>query len=546
LTGLSLRHRALIERAREPIVAAVFFVLAVVMTWPLGRVWEPVLPDLNDAHFNVWRLAWVAHQLRTDPTHLFDANIFAPVALTLAYSDAMLLLGIVAAPLIWLGVHAYAVHNLLAIAAFWSAAYGTYRVSFAVSGSVWPSVAGGVIGGFAPYRFGHIAHLELLWTAFIALTALAFIRLFERPCLATSVRLAACVVLQTLCSIYYGVFLAIALVLASVGLLLIRAATLPRLRALAIAGVIALVALAPYARPYVSVSRTVEPRSASEIESFSATPADYLRTARDNLLQFGDSDEVREERSLYPGAIAVALAIVGFAARSRAAWVAGAALAVTFDLSLGTHGIAYPALLRLLPFLDGLRAPSRFAAFFILALAVLAALGLQRLVRVRRIPRWGVAVVLAGMTTEYWAAPITTRSRPTEAPPLYAWLAQQERAIVLELPLPPGPGELWGYENEYQLMSIFHWQPLLNGYSGNAPPQYLDLLTTMKDFPSPASIETLRRRSTKWVVLHQSLVGPSFSALLSGLTASQAFRQVATFHDGQGEAAVLEVLHTGM
>ena len=29
-------------------------------------------------HFSTWRLAWIAHALRTDPRHLFDANIFWP------------------------------------------------------------------------------------------------------------------------------------------------------------------------------------------------------------------------------------------------------------------------------------------------------------------------------------------------------------------------------------------------------------------------------------------------------------------------------------
>ena len=29
-----------------------------------------------DALFGVWRVAWIAHQLRRDPAHLFDANIF--------------------------------------------------------------------------------------------------------------------------------------------------------------------------------------------------------------------------------------------------------------------------------------------------------------------------------------------------------------------------------------------------------------------------------------------------------------------------------------
>ena len=63
------------------------------MTWPLGRVTDVVIPASDDAHFSIWRLAWVAHQLPADPRHLFDANIFYPARGTLALSDAMLLVG---------------------------------------------------------------------------------------------------------------------------------------------------------------------------------------------------------------------------------------------------------------------------------------------------------------------------------------------------------------------------------------------------------------------------------------------------------------------
>lgn len=56
--------------------------------------------DLGDPLFSAWRLDWVAYRLRSDPLHLFDANIFHPEPRTLAYSDAMLVPALVAAP--WL------------------------------------------------------------------------------------------------------------------------------------------------------------------------------------------------------------------------------------------------------------------------------------------------------------------------------------------------------------------------------------------------------------------------------------------------------------
>jgi hypothetical protein len=72
------------------------------MTWQQVVAFHAV-SDLGDPLFSIWRLSWVAHQLPRDPLHLFDANIFFPELRTLAYSDAMLVPALLAAPFIWLG-----------------------------------------------------------------------------------------------------------------------------------------------------------------------------------------------------------------------------------------------------------------------------------------------------------------------------------------------------------------------------------------------------------------------------------------------------------
>ena len=80
---------------------SIFYTLiAVLLTWPL-------VPDLTanyaahiDPPFSAWRLARIAHQLENDPANLFDGGIFWPAQRTLAYSDAVILQGVLAVP--WL------------------------------------------------------------------------------------------------------------------------------------------------------------------------------------------------------------------------------------------------------------------------------------------------------------------------------------------------------------------------------------------------------------------------------------------------------------
>lgn len=99
-------------------LVALFALLTIALTLP--QILHPagVLPH-GDSWFNLWRLAWIAHQLPRDPLHLFDANIHYPARGTLAYSDAVLLQGLLGAPFHWLGFP----RPLSALSSSWEASY---------------------------------------------------------------------------------------------------------------------------------------------------------------------------------------------------------------------------------------------------------------------------------------------------------------------------------------------------------------------------------------------------------------------------------------
>ena len=74
--------------------------------------------DLGDPPSQAWILAWDVHALRTNPAHLYNANIFYPEPGTFAYSDTIFLLDGVAAPFLWAGVNKVLVYNVLLIGGF--------------------------------------------------------------------------------------------------------------------------------------------------------------------------------------------------------------------------------------------------------------------------------------------------------------------------------------------------------------------------------------------------------------------------------------------
>ena len=140
-------------RGRFPLASLAFFVLAaVVHTWPLAS--DPGVLSRNDTSDTVhheWIIAWVVHQLTTDPVHLFDTNTFHPERDTLAYSENNIVAGVLGLPAYLLTGNPYATHNLsvvLGIALAFVCGYGLLRYLTHDTGA---AIAGGIV---VPYQDG--------------------------------------------------------------------------------------------------------------------------------------------------------------------------------------------------------------------------------------------------------------------------------------------------------------------------------------------------------------------------------------------------------
>ncbi|MEO5824031.1 MAG: hypothetical protein ABIT71_26285 [Vicinamibacteraceae bacterium] len=524
-----------------------FTALALAMTWPLGSPMARVVPDMDDAFFSIWRLSWVAHQLVHQPTALFDANIFYPARHTLAYSDAMLLVGLAGAPFLWAGVPPAVVHNGLLIAALASSAWAMAILAHRLTGDLAAAILAGVIFGFAPYRFAHIAHLELQWLLWMPLAMLALHALVERPRLAAGLALGACLAAQLLCSIYYGVFLALFAGLAWMALVVATGVRPGLLAATAAAAVpLALVAV-PYLAPYAASRSAHGPRSASEVADYSATPADYLRVPGFNALRGRDDDGLAlEERALYPGLAALGLAIVGlWRPRNRTPWVYAALALVAFDASLGVHGLTFRVLQVVAPPLGNLRAPARFAALGLVAFAGLAAFGVAAVRNPRA--RAGVAALAVALcVVEFWSRPLPLRDARLAPMAVDRWLAAlPEDTVILELPV-PRLQRLWFYEPWHQVRSIHHWRHLLNGYSGFLPTAYGNTLADLETFPDARSVARLGRLSVDYVIVRRSNFDDrTYARVTAALLATPGFGPPLVVGAGRDEAAVYPLLAAG-
>ena len=496
--------------------AVLFTTLAVVNSWPLALAPATSIGAHGDSYFSVWRLAWVAHTLATGSNQVFDANIFYPEPNTLAYSDAMLLPAVFAAPLAWIGLPPVLIYNLVLLGAFVASGLAAFALVNWLTGSRAAGLLAGTIFAFAPHRMEHFDHLELQFAFWIPLAALAWHRAVESKRIDAYLTVSALVCGQLLSSIYHGMFLMTWLAVMTTAWFYRRY----RDAAVALACVLgpAALLLAVYSIPYLQSRAAVGERSATEVSTYSARPQDFVSAPDSNRLYGWTSTFGANERHLFPGVAALALAIVGLAAsRDRRVRIHAIGLAFALVLTLGTTAWLYSLLYEwVLPF-RGLRVPARAGILVLLGMAVLAGAGLAWLGKRR--PRAGwlpvAAVLLAA--AEYASAPHFVK---VDAPisPWYRTLAKLPDVVVFEWPVTV-PWRLHDMRDvRYMYRSLQHWQPLLNGYSGNYPLSYQTLLIEMRAFPYTSALNYLRRRGATVLVVHEVPgVRPSFDDALERL-----------------------------
>ena len=525
-------------------VAFGFTLLTIGLTYPQILVLTSAAGPHYDSLFSIWRLAWIAHQLAADPLQLFHANIFHPEPDTLAYSDAILLLGALAAPLIWLGAHPVTVHNLLVLLSFVVSGVGMYAFVRGIGAAAPAAAVSAVSFAFQPYRFAHYSQLELLWAGGIPLALLALHRALARPTWTAGVWLGLCVALQALACLYYGVYLVAALaILAPVlawGLELrtLRMLWRPAVTAAAAAGAL----LLPYALPYVRSQGDVGPRTIQDVAAWSPTALSYTIAQNGSWLYPGVPIGVDPfEGVLLPGATLVLCALVGLIAGPRRLAVAYALLALlAADLSLGVNGVSYRYLFDAVWPMQGLRVPARAFVIVSVALSTLAAFGAGTWTSGRRrlIAAGGLAALCLAETA---STPLDLATVSRVPPKIYTWLAEQPPAPLLEWPVPKPDAIAFTDDARYMYFSIFHWQPLLNGYSGHHPDRYIRLLEQLRTFPDAGSREAIRRSGARYLILHSAPDLAGYVRALEALSGDPAFLRQSTDHLGQEELTLYTV-----
>jgi hypothetical protein len=196
-------------------------------------------------------------------------------------------------------------------------------------------------------------------------------------------------------------------------------------------------------------------------------------------------------------------------------------------MSLGPHMFAnekpigpglYELFYRWVPGFNGLRVSSLHFMIVALCLAALAGLGAAALLaRARRTGTIVLVVAAVALLAEVWSVPVARNLRldadglaptPSEigigrtVSPLYTFIRDLPAGVVL-IELPYGAS---AYEIQYTFYAGYHRKPLVNGYSGFYPEEYLRRIGPLSDMSGSAEggWQTLLGSGATHVIVHEA------------------------------------------
>lgn len=523
-------------------IALVFlgqFAFVCFATWPLlPSMATKAVIDLGDPMLTSWLFGWGVHAAVEAPLRVFDANMYHPVGLSLAFTENMLGMALPTAPVIWLTDNALLAYNLALVTYVAVAGVGAYVLARELGAPRLLAFACGVAYALTPYRLVQFSHAHVVGTHLLPFVVLLLLRLSDPTVDARAARrrvvaLTLVVAFQVWASLTGAAMIAI-VVLAWFAWCVVRYRR-QVLRPLVRVGVgllAALVLCVPVALPYfVLRDRFPDYRHPKEEALvYSAQPWSYLASRTGGpfvgdiygeLSQRFNTPPRSGEVLLFPGIWLIVASVAGFVLlvlhRFRDAGIAVFGLvlgAVAFVFSLGPRvnldpdGFPLPFLLMQNAFGGLTRVPARMGIVVPLGMAMVAAAGLTRL---RPRVRTAVAVVsLVALAVEF--AP---RILPlVEAPPVTAAhraVADREGA-VLGLPMPEMDdngvlrGPTLAVDAQHLYLSTAHFRPLVNGYAAYAPPSYWDVVAVVQRFPSEEAFYVLRARDVRTVIVQTDLV----------------------------------------
>lgn len=298
---------------KKLIALGLFGVLTLLLTYPQILHMATGVRDLGDPLLNTWILSWNIHKLsHLDFRNYFDTNIFFPNKHTLAYSEHLFSQSLFALPFWLISKNPVLAYNIVFLLAFLTSGWGMYLLARYLVKNEFAALVAGIIYAYSPFMFAHLSHIQVATAAGIPLAFLFLHRFFEKGRTRDMLCFAGFYVFQFLANGYYGLYLSF------FAGLFIAVLTVAKKKykdgrfwlnfGLFIA--LATIAVGPFLSQYLVARHEM---GFSRVIGPSASLQSFLTTASINRL-YGKITRtfMRPEGELFPGLVALALAVFGF------------------------------------------------------------------------------------------------------------------------------------------------------------------------------------------------------------------------------------------
>ncbi|HTN78914.1 MAG TPA: hypothetical protein VMK16_04495 [Acidimicrobiales bacterium] len=504
------------------------------------RVFHTLPANTGDPALVAWIMSWDVHALLTHPSHLFNAPIFWPRTLTLAYSDLLLPVAPLFGLLHTLTGSYVAALNLTVLVLMVFTQIATYALAKRLTGRDDAAILAAIAFTFSGYALAHWGHPQLQLLGLLPLGFLVLFRVLDVPTTRNAVICGVVTAAIALGALYYGALFALCAVAVVLGHAWSQRYQLKQgfWRAIAISVIVAGGIVLPFAVGYWRLQsqdgfqRPAVPAWGLKADDLlTPAPRSYLY---DWMARIGPARD--GEHMQFQGFVVMALGAIGLVSTLRRredhTWrddvqdrdepinarrhrelrllVLAAGVSIVVAIGPEVYGITAPfGLLRdHVPGFGGIRVAARLAVVAWLALAVLAGKGFAVLTRhVRSTMRGALAVGVGLVILVELAAPVITAEVSSRDSTLDVYRALDDRGTdpVVELPMMDPitqPYEWAIVESPRMLFATTDWHPRVNGYSGYLPPGYAEDVQLLNTFPAPSAVARLQALGVRYVVLH--------------------------------------------
>ena len=527
------------------VIITLYTVITLIVTYPLiANIINNL--SIGDPSLNAWILAWDVHSILTDPMNLFDANAFYPfIDNSLAFSEHLFANIFIALPIIAATDNPVLSYNVIFILSFILSGFGMFLLADHYLNDKYSAFLAGIIFAFCTYRFAHFVHLQLLTAQWMPFSLLYLDKFLHRTTSTNLFLLLIFFVLQVLSSWYYAFYIAIALGLYFIYLLIFDLSIRNKVfhdfdfhfRSVVFV-ILCMIIIFPFTLPYIQVQHQYGfTRSMEEVDFYSADVMDYFLTSPHNVLYGELSQPYQESRnwrehSLFPGFLVVILSLIGLSRLSKRSSsgpldikfstggriqnfyviLALCAFVLTLGSKLHFFGniidlhLPYYYLYNYFPGFDSMRVPSRINILVMLSLSVLAGYGLHKLLSNKSSTLKILVTLFFSIVIIFESyVPFGVDITPVgdDIPDVYKWLSNESGDFaIVELPTGNISENSFDYDTKYMYYSTYHWKKLVNGYSGFFPPKYFEILEELQTFPSKESIHILKSLEIKYIIIH--------------------------------------------